>query len=47
MFYAGDGVSDFSAATETDLLFAKRGHGELGQYSSSTKTPELMMYQTS
>lgn len=29
MFYAGDGVSDFSAATETDLLFAKRGHGVL------------------
>lgn len=29
MFYAGDGVSDFSAASETDLLFAKRGHGNL------------------
>jgi 2,3-diketo-5-methylthio-1-phosphopentane phosphatase len=27
MFYAGDGVSDFSAAKETDLLFAKKGHG--------------------
>lgn len=26
MFYAGDGVSDLSAAKETDLLFAKRGH---------------------
>jgi len=25
MFYAGDGVSDFSAAKETDLLFAKKG----------------------
>lgn len=25
MFYAGDGVSDFSAARETDLLFAKQG----------------------
>ncbi|KAL9051794.1 MAG: hypothetical protein Q9162_005788 [Coniocarpon cinnabarinum] len=25
LFYAGDGVSDFSAAKETDLLFAKRG----------------------
>lgn len=25
MFYAGDGVSDLSAAEETDLLFAKRG----------------------
>lgn len=28
LFYAGDGVSDLSAARETDLLFAKRGHGE-------------------
>jgi 2-hydroxy-3-keto-5-methylthiopentenyl-1-phosphate phosphatase len=27
MFYAGDGVSDLSAAKETDLLFAKKGHG--------------------
>jgi 2-hydroxy-3-keto-5-methylthiopentenyl-1-phosphate phosphatase len=29
MFYAGDGVSDLSAAKETDLLFAKKGHGRL------------------
>lgn len=29
MFYAGDGVSDLSAAAETDLLFAKKGHGEI------------------
>lgn len=29
MFYAGDGVSDLSAAKETDLLFAKKGHGML------------------
>lgn len=28
MFYAGDGVSDMSAARETDLLFAKKGHGK-------------------
>ena len=28
MLYAGDGVSDLSAASETDLLFAKKGHGE-------------------
>lgn len=28
MFYAGDGVSDLSAARETDLLFAKEGCGE-------------------
>lgn len=27
MFYAGDGVSDLSAARETDLLFAKAGRG--------------------
>lgn len=26
LFYAGDGVSDLSAARETDLLFAKAGH---------------------
>ncbi|KZF19382.1 phosphoserine phosphatase [Xylona heveae TC161] len=26
LFYAGDGVSDLSAARETDLLFAKKGH---------------------
>ncbi len=29
MLYAGDGVSDLSAAQETDLLFAKKGMGEL------------------
>ena len=28
MFYTGDGVSDLSAAKETDLLFAKKGHGK-------------------
>jgi 2-hydroxy-3-keto-5-methylthiopentenyl-1-phosphate phosphatase len=28
MFYAGDGVSDLSAAKETDLLFAKKGMGK-------------------
>lgn len=27
LLYAGDGVSDLSAAAETDLLFAKKGHG--------------------
>ncbi|OJJ40462.1 hypothetical protein ASPWEDRAFT_166529 [Aspergillus wentii DTO 134E9] len=26
LLYAGDGVSDLSAASETDLLFAKKGH---------------------
>jgi 2,3-diketo-5-methylthio-1-phosphopentane phosphatase len=29
MFYAGDGVSDLSAAKETDLLFAKKGQGRI------------------
>lgn len=28
MLYAGDGVSDLSAAAETNLLFAKQGKGE-------------------
>jgi len=28
IFYAGDGVSDLSAARETDLLFAKKGRGK-------------------
>lgn len=28
MFYAGDGVSDLSAAKETDLLFAKADKGD-------------------
>lgn len=27
LLYAGDGVSDLSAAAETDLLFAKEGKG--------------------
>jgi 2,3-diketo-5-methylthio-1-phosphopentane phosphatase len=29
MLYAGDGVSDLSAARETDLLFAKKGKGKM------------------
>lgn len=28
LFYAGDGVSDLSAAKETDLMFVKEGRGE-------------------
>lgn len=32
MFYAGDGVSDLSAAKETDLLFAKADKGESSSY---------------
>ncbi|PBP25572.1 putative 2-hydroxy-3-keto-5-methylthiopentenyl-1-phosphate phosphatase [Diplocarpon rosae] len=35
MFYAGDGVSDLSAAKETDLLFAKKDHDN---------TPDLVAY---
>jgi 2-hydroxy-3-keto-5-methylthiopentenyl-1-phosphate phosphatase len=38
MFYAGDGVSDLSAAKETDLLFAKKGHGKPPKLHG-TKTP--------
>ncbi len=38
MFYAGDGVSDLSAAKETDLLFAKRGH-DLVTYCVNEKVP--------
>lgn len=30
LFYAGDGVSDLSAARETDLLFAKKGRDLVG-----------------
>ncbi|KAI5308925.1 hypothetical protein KEM55_004510 [Ascosphaera atra] len=33
LLYAGDGVSDLSAAAETDLLFAKKGHGMLSTYA--------------
>ncbi|KAK3075209.1 hypothetical protein LTR53_002389 [Teratosphaeriaceae sp. CCFEE 6253] len=38
LFYAGDGVSDLSAASETDLLFAKKGH-DLIQYCAKQNTP--------
>jgi len=38
MFYAGDGVSDLSAAKETDLLFAKKGH-DLVTYCVREKVP--------
>lgn len=29
LLYAGDGVSDLSAAAETNLLFAKEGKGKI------------------
>lgn len=38
MFYAGDGVSDLSAARETDLLFAKKGH-DLISYCAREEVP--------
>ncbi|KAF2708955.1 hypothetical protein K504DRAFT_433669 [Pleomassaria siparia CBS 279.74] len=38
MFYAGDGVSDLSAARETDLLFAKKGH-DLISYCAKEDVP--------
>lgn len=38
MFYAGDGVSDLSAARETDLLFAKKGH-DLINYCAREDVP--------
>ncbi|KAF1990840.1 hypothetical protein K402DRAFT_389740 [Aulographum hederae CBS 113979] len=38
MFYAGDGVSDLSAARETDLLFAKKGH-DLVSYCVKEEIP--------
>lgn len=34
LLYAGDGVSDLSAARETDLLFAKKGKGKRFQLLS-------------
>ncbi|KAK5740787.1 hypothetical protein LTR17_004377 [Elasticomyces elasticus] len=41
LFYAGDGVSDLSAARETDLLFAKKGH-DLIRYCVKQNTPFTM-----
>ncbi|KAJ3474858.1 hypothetical protein NLG97_g9666 [Lecanicillium saksenae] len=38
MFYAGDGVSDLSAARETDLLFAKEGKDLVG-WCENAKIP--------
>jgi 2-hydroxy-3-keto-5-methylthiopentenyl-1-phosphate phosphatase len=35
MFYAGDGVSDLSAAVETDLLFAKKNMGNLHELKAT------------
>lgn len=38
LFYCGDGVSDLSAARETDLLFAKIGH-DLIRYCQRESVP--------
>ena len=38
MLYAGDGVSDLSAARETDLLFAKKGR-DLVTYCEKENVP--------
>lgn len=38
LFYAGDGVSDLSAAKETDLLFAKQGR-DLVEYCVKEDVP--------
>ncbi|RMZ75924.1 hypothetical protein DV738_g5212, partial [Chaetothyriales sp. CBS 135597] len=38
LLYAGDGVSDLSAARETDLLFAKEGR-DLVEYCEQAKVP--------
>ncbi|KAL8941552.1 MAG: hypothetical protein Q9216_002184 [Gyalolechia sp. 2 TL-2023] len=40
MLYAGDGVSDLSAARETDLLFAKKGHVRERQVSRKSQQQE-------
>jgi len=37
-FYCGDGISDLSAARETDLLFAKAGH-DLIAYCKKENVP--------
>lgn len=47
MFYAGDGVSDLSAAKETDLLFAKKNHGRFFLVKRLPKCSLLTNYQIS
>ncbi|KAI1739615.1 HAD-like domain-containing protein [Xylaria scruposa] len=46
MFYAGDGVSDLSAAKETDLLFAKEGR-DLVTYCENEKVPFTVFHDFS
>jgi 2-hydroxy-3-keto-5-methylthiopentenyl-1-phosphate phosphatase len=48
MLFAGDGVSDLSAARETDRLFAKKGRGEHPRrccgHSAPLIRPDLVTY---
>ncbi|KAI8630540.1 HAD-like domain-containing protein [Xylariaceae sp. FL1651] len=46
MFYAGDGVSDLSAAKETDLLFAKAGR-DLVTYCEKENVPFTVFHDFS
>jgi len=46
MFYAGDGVSDLSAAKETDLLFAKAGKGTPRLPNTIAPTAEALKSST-
>jgi 2,3-diketo-5-methylthio-1-phosphopentane phosphatase len=46
LLYAGDGVSDLSAAKETDLLFAKAGRGESRKFRFPETSGELTKKQT-
>ncbi|KAI1426502.1 HAD-like domain-containing protein [Xylaria sp. FL1777] len=46
MFYAGDGVSDLSAAKETDLLFAKEGR-DLVTYCEKENVPFTVFHDFS
>ena len=43
LLYAGDGVSDLSAARETDLLFAKRGRGKFPSCDSIERLRALTL----
>ena len=44
LFYAGDGVSDLSAAKETDMLFAKVGKGMLPRSGSENARTLLTVF---
>lgn len=46
MFYAGDGVSDLSAAKETDLLFAKADKGKILHFAPQIESQVLGLANT-